>query len=79
MSMGATVDRPAPPAIAYSLAQRELHAEQHLLTASAAGFLDKTSCSRIAETYGVKHLISELKRMKGKMFPEFACNSEGGK
>jgi hypothetical protein len=79
MSMSATVDRGVSPEKAYPLKQRELHAEQHLLTASAAGFLDKTSCSRIAETYGVKHLISELKRMKGKMFPEFACNSEGGK
>jgi hypothetical protein len=61
---------------AYPLSQRQAHAEQHLLTASAAGFLHITSCTHLARTYGVSHIIPELKAMKARLFPEFACNGD---
>jgi hypothetical protein len=64
------------PSIAYSRAQREAHATQHLLTMSALGWLNQTSCTRIAETYGVTDLIGDLKRLKGSLFPEFLSNGE---
>jgi hypothetical protein len=70
-------DRGTPHSEAYPLAQRQAHAEQHLLVASASGWLDKTSCSQIARTYGVAHLIADLKAAKAKLFPEFACNGDG--
>lgn len=68
---------PFTPHLAYTLAQRQAHAEQALLLASAGGWLDKTSCSQIARTYGVTHLVGDLKRIKGKMFPELALNGDG--
>ena len=65
------------PSIAYSRAQREAHATQHLLTMSALGWLNQTSCTHIARTYGVSDLLGNLKRLKGALFPEFICNGEG--
>jgi hypothetical protein len=62
-----------PPAQAYPLAQRQAHAEQHLLIASSGGWLDKTSCSQIARTYGIPDLVTALKQMKRGLFPEFVC------
>ena len=65
------------PSAAYSRAQREAHAEQCLLWAAAGNWLSTTSCSHIARTYGVPHLLTQLKEMKRMLFPEFDCNGEG--
>jgi hypothetical protein len=64
------------PSIAYSRAQREAHAEQCILWAAAGSWLPLTSCTKIAETYGVPHIIAQLKDMKRGLFPEFICNGE---
>ena len=61
---------------AYPRSQRRAHAEQHLLIAASAGWLADTSCSHIANTYGVVDLIAELKAMKRGLFPEFACGGD---
>lgn len=61
----------------YTIPQREGHAEQAILLAAAGGWLDKTSCTQIAHTYGVVHMIADLKKLKGQLFPEFAMNGEG--
>lgn len=71
-----TVPRPAP-VTAYTIQQRQAHAEQAITIAAALGFLADTSCTRICETYGVPHFVNELKAMKGKLFPEFALNGDG--
>lgn len=76
MSSNATGWITKDPLQAYPREQREAHAESHLLVAAAAGFLGQTSCTQIARTYGVADLIPDLKAMKAKLFPEFACGGD---
>jgi hypothetical protein len=73
----AQTDQPfSAPRDAYPPSQRQAHAEQHILAASAAGFLDCTSCTQIARTYGVPQLIPDLKALKRGLFPEFLCGGD---
>jgi hypothetical protein len=69
--------KPLTPHLSYTLEQRIGHAEQAILFASAGSWLDQTSCTHIARTYGISHLTVDLKRLKGSLFPEFALNGDG--
>jgi hypothetical protein len=67
-----------PPADAYPRQQRELHAEQHILTMSALHQLETPRSAEVAKTYGIPDFVDRLKAMKARLRTELSF-SEGGK
>ena len=67
-----------PPAEAYSLAQREAHAEQHILAMAAINIreLERTVSAHVAATYGVPHMVSRLKALKATFRNELSTGGD---
>jgi hypothetical protein len=79
VSNNATPERGKDPSIAYPLKQREADAESHILAMAAVGIhhMERTISWRVAQTYGVPHLVDHLKALKSKFRNELSFSGEG--
>lgn len=67
MSNNATGWQTVHPSIAYPIAQREMHAEQHILISAAQGWLETTQSAHVARTYGLPpSFVQTIKSWKAK-------------
>jgi hypothetical protein len=61
-----------PHAEAYPRQQRELHAEQHILTMTALRQLETPKSAEVAKTYGIPDFVDRIKAMKAKFRNELS-------
>ena len=59
-------------AVSYTLAQREAHAESHILIMAGLGEMEKTISWRVCQTYGVPHLVDHIKAIKSRLRNELS-------
>ena len=64
---------------AYTLAQREAHAEQHIIIMAGLSLRDmeRTVSAKVAVTYGVPHMVERLKALKAQFRNELSIPGEG--
>jgi hypothetical protein len=74
-------DAPLIPTAAYpyTLAQREAHAEQHILVLAGLSVqrMEQAKSAHVAATYGVPHMVNRLKGMKARFRNELSISGEG--
>ena len=72
-------ERGLPLDQAYPLAQREAHAEQHIMVMAGISLRDmeRTVSAKVAQTYGVPHMVGRLKALKAKFRNELSIPGEG--
>lgn len=63
---------------AYPLAQREAHAEQHIIIMAGMSLRDmeRTVSAKVAVTYGVPHMVERLKVLKAQFRNELSIPGE---
>lgn len=67
------------PSIAYPQAQREMHAEQHILICASRGsvWLENTISREVVKTYGLpESFIDTLKALKARFRNELSFGGE---